>query len=89
MVLGFHATPLQPDSFETGSLARQAPLPVKLDEAIEGFERSCRENQDRRFIFSYPGGVEALSGVSLEIEPGELVAIVGQNGAGKTTWCGT
>lgn len=35
--------------------------------------------------YSYPGGVRALDGVSLTVAPAERVAIIGQNGAGKTT----
>jgi branched-chain amino acid transport system ATP-binding protein len=31
------------------------------------------------------GPIEVLKGVSLEVDPGEIVAIIGANGAGKTT----
>jgi ABC-2 type transport system ATP-binding protein len=33
----------------------------------------------------YPTGVEALKGVSIDIEPGEFYGLLGPNGAGKST----
>jgi len=36
-------------------------------------------------VKSYPHGVQALGGVSFDVRPGELVAVLGPSGAGKTT----
>lgn len=35
--------------------------------------------------FAYPGGREVLKGVSLDLKEGEFVAVLGENGAGKST----
>ena len=36
-------------------------------------------------IHTYYGAIEALKGVSLTVEPGEVVTLIGSNGAGKST----
>ena len=50
-------------------MTEAAPAPLLLMEGI---------------FKSFPG-VQALSGVNLEVNPGEVMALVGENGAGKST----
>jgi ATP-binding cassette, subfamily B, bacterial len=53
--------------------AIRVPRPIRL-----GFEF-------RNVSFAYPNGREVLSGVSFKLSPGERIALVGENGQGKTT----
>jgi branched-chain amino acid transport system ATP-binding protein len=36
-------------------------------------------------VNTYYGAIHALRGISIEVEPGEIVTLIGANGAGKTT----
>ncbi len=36
-------------------------------------------------VHAYYGNIHALTGVSLNVEPGEIVTLIGANGAGKST----
>ena len=38
-----------------------------------------------RQVHSYYGNIEALKGISLEIQQGEIISLIGANGAGKST----
>ncbi|MEV0384969.1 ABC transporter ATP-binding protein [Nonomuraea sp. NPDC050643] len=61
---------------------RRRPGARPATPALTGFRRITAEG----ITFSYPGSdTPALSGVSLEIERGEVIAFVGENGSGKTT----
>jgi ATP-binding cassette subfamily B protein len=58
-------------SSKPGAIA--VPRPIR-----QGFEF-------RNVSFAYPNGREVLSGVSFKLSPGERIALVGENGQGKTT----
>jgi branched-chain amino acid transport system ATP-binding protein len=38
-------------------------------------------------IHTYYGNIHALRGVSITVEEGEIVTLIGANGAGKSTTC--
>jgi ATP-binding cassette subfamily B protein len=69
-VIGILDTPADVvDPGEAGTVLPRGPVAIEFD----GVE------------FAYPGGEPVLRDVSLRIEPGSRVAVVGETGSGKTT----
>ncbi|MGI9236319.1 MAG: ABC transporter ATP-binding protein [Woeseiaceae bacterium] len=63
----------------------EQPVPVRHGEAVHG-PRPEQGLEFRDVSFSYPGASqEALNHISLQVRPGESLALVGENGSGKTT----
>lgn len=58
------------------------------EKIINGTEKAdeFRSLEFRNVFFSYDGKENSIDGLSLKIEKGETIALVGHNGAGKTTF---
>src|SRR5262249_56162787 len=67
-----------------GLPAREPRLPVDGGARVGGVEGAVTLD---RVSFRYPArpDIEALAGVDLSLRPGEVVALVGRSGAGKST----
>lgn len=60
--------------------------PIEIEDIPDAQEVSIRGSVEFRDVaFTYPNGVQALKGISFNVEPGRMIAIVGESGAGKST----
>ena len=86
-------SPIELDPLKAAVLCRQKGF-APAREAVSQIEKSDEEREQNRgkvliqvsgLEHSYPGGIQALSGIDLEVREGDFLAIIGQNGSGKTT----
>ncbi len=65
---------------------RQLDQEAEIDRGTHTVSRAEGRLSIRQLSFCYPGGEsDVLSDFSLEVEPGQTVALVGRSGSGKTT----
>ena len=62
--------------------------PLEIEESSEAISlEECRGKVEfEDVIFSYKDNEPVLNGVTLEVKPGEVIALVGPSGGGKTTF---
>lgn len=83
-----HASSAKTFYLKTGYFFDLMSLPEIVLRPKDGIilkEKQSPKIEFRNVSFSYPNGQQVLENVSFTIEPGEHVAFVGVNGAGKTT----
>jgi branched-chain amino acid transport system ATP-binding protein len=73
--------PTQPEAPATPPAAPE-PTPAPPSAAASGGNGAILEVND---IHTYYGSIHALKGISLEVRQGEIVTLIGANGAGKST----